>query len=227
MEGSGYFDILILAAVAAFLFFRLRNVLGRKYGNEDSSPLSPKTFSEDGNDRVIPLGQRNEEREQEEAEQQEKEALAAISSSALAENLNRIRNTDRTFRVSDFMRGARGAFEMIVEAFSRADRATLRQLLGKPVLEQFLEVLDGREKEGKVVDVTLVSIKESEMIEAAQTGSKVRITVRFVSEQIIIEKDKDGNILDGNPSEIDEVTDEWTFERDLRSSSPDWFLVAT
>lgn len=227
MDGSGYFDILILAAVAVFLFFRLRGTLGKKYGNEDSSPLSPKTFSEDGSDRVIAMSQRQNEREEEEAEEEEKKTIAALENSPIIEGLNKIRNTDRTFRVTEFLNGAKGAFEMIVEGFSKGNRTILKQLLAKPMQEQFFAVLDQREKEGKVVDVTLVSISESEITEASMTGNKIRITVKFVSEQVIIERDKEGKIIDGNPSDVDEVTEEWTFERYLRASSPDWLLVST
>jgi predicted lipid-binding transport protein (Tim44 family) len=38
---------------------------------------------------------------------------------------------------------------------------------------------------------------------------------------------KSGEILDGDRKSIREVTDIWTFSRDLTSRDPNWALVAT
>jgi predicted lipid-binding transport protein (Tim44 family) len=58
-------------------------------------------------------------------------------------------------------------------------------------------------------------------------GSHAQVTVRFVSEQINVVRNADGQIADGNPNEVQKVVDLWTFRRDTKSSDPNWLLIKT
>jgi len=49
--------------------------------------------------------------------------------------------------------------------------------------------------------------------------------VRFVSDQVNMTLGSDGNPMMGTDA-VTEITDQWTFERDLTSSDPTWRLVA-
>jgi predicted lipid-binding transport protein (Tim44 family) len=49
----------------------------------------------------------------------------------------------------------------------------------------------------------------------------------FASNQVRVSRDKDGNVVEGDPSRIDLVRDRWTFSRKTASSDPNWVLVAT
>jgi predicted lipid-binding transport protein (Tim44 family) len=58
-------------------------------------------------------------------------------------------------------------------------------------------------------------------------GRTAQITVRFVSQLISVTRDKSGNVIEGNAEKVTDVTDVWTFARDLSSRDPNWKLVAT
>jgi predicted lipid-binding transport protein (Tim44 family) len=58
-------------------------------------------------------------------------------------------------------------------------------------------------------------------------GTIAEITVRFASDMIIVTRDAQGAIVSGSPSSPREVVDLWTFSRNLKSSDPNWLLIAT
>ena len=53
------------------------------------------------------------------------------------------------------------------------------------------------------------------------------VTVKFVSELITVTRDAEGEVVEGDPKKVREVTDIWTFARDISSKNPNWKLVAT
>ena len=53
------------------------------------------------------------------------------------------------------------------------------------------------------------------------------INVNFVSEQVNVVRNADGQIADGNPNEVQKVVDLWTFRRDTKSGDPNWLLIKT
>lgn len=217
-----FFDILILAGIAAFLVFRLRNVLGKRTGNE-RPPQNPYGAPEDAtgaagdgpdDDKVVTLP-----------------GVAApdeiSDDNPAADGLRAIRNADSHFSPQEFAEGSRGAFEMIVTSFANGDRDTLRPLLSDEVYENFAGAIDAREANNETMEMTLVGIRESEIIEASMDGRVGFVTVKFVTEQIEVVRDKDGEPVSGDPSKVTTVTDIWTFARNTRSRNPNWTLVAT
>ena len=104
---------------------------------------------------------------------------------------------------------------------------TLRPLLAGDVFEPLERAAQEREKAGQTLETVLVSIDESEIIEAGVDKRTASVTVRFVSHQINITRDAEGRIIDGDPHEAVEVIDIWTFERHTRARDPNWTLVAT
>jgi predicted lipid-binding transport protein (Tim44 family) len=58
-------------------------------------------------------------------------------------------------------------------------------------------------------------------------GRTAQVTLRFVSKLITATRDNEGKVVDGNPEKVAEVTDIWTFARDVSSRDPNWKLVAT
>ncbi len=64
-------------------------------------------------------------------------------------------------------------------------------------------------------------------IEAADLrGSTADVTVRFVTDQVNMVTGRNGEVVSGSDG-ITELTDVWTFQRDLNSADPTWRLVAT
>ncbi len=152
---------------------------------------------------------------------------AASDDTGLNEALARIAQADRSFEVGNFLAGARTAYEMIVTAFAKGDRDTLKPLLNSDVFESFDAAISERERRGQSREVNLVAINRAAITEAEFDGNEAEITVTFVSEQISITKNDAGAVIQGDPATVRQVTDIWTFARDTRARDPNWQLVAT
>ena len=226
-----FIDIILFAMIAVFLILRLRNVLGRRDGHEGGhrDPFRPNVSVEevsDGQDKkIIQLPDGNDENNF--AGDEGDTSSSVDGNTALAAGVAEIQRLDNTFNTEDFLVGARVAFEMVLEGYSNHDRKILENLLSAEVLVNFLRAIDEREKAGHVLEDTLVGIDKSEIVEAYIEGEMAQVTVKFVSEQINVVRDSEGQIASGNPNEVINVVDLWTFARDIRSTDPNWALVAT
>ncbi|MFN0193189.1 MAG: Tim44/TimA family putative adaptor protein, partial [Aestuariivirga sp.] len=134
---------------------------------------------------------------------------------------------DRNFNTKVFVDGAKMAYEMIVEAFAQGDKAALKPLLSREVMEGFASDIDERVRKGLRMDTKFVGIDNAEVSAADLQSRRASITMRFISQMITATLDKDGAVVDGDAKEIREVIDIWTFERDVNSRDPNWKLVAT
>jgi predicted lipid-binding transport protein (Tim44 family) len=232
------FDIytLLFLILAVVIFLRLRNVLGRRTGNE-RQPYDPYAASDaksngasaSGQDnKVVPL-QRGRETETEEQAVDVEELLKkfAPKDSPLSKGLKSIIKSDPSFDPEEFLQGAKAAYEMIVMAFAGGNKRTLQQLLGEDVYDGFIGAIDERDERGENVDSSFVGIDKADMIEAELKRKSAQVTVKFVSQLITATTDKKGKVIDGDPKKVREVTDIWTFARDLTSRDPNWKLVAT
>jgi predicted lipid-binding transport protein (Tim44 family) len=182
------------------------------------------------NDNVVTLPGRSAETTQktvEVAEPAERWKGIAEAGSAVARGLDSIAREDKTFDVKHFVAGARAAYEMIVLAYAEGDRRTLKNLLSREVYDGFETAIRGREAKGETVETRFVAIDKSDIGGAELRGRAAHVTIRFVSQLISVTRDKAGNVIEGNPEKVTDVTDVWTFARDLSSRDPNWKLVAT
>jgi len=234
-EGFQFFDIILFAAIAAFLVLRLRSVLGKRTGHEqrpgNNDPFKPEQARQNGQaqserDKVIQMPERNRTGEDQVTDEELKKA-AEKAETPLSAGLTQIKLADRDFDEDGFLEGSRGAFEMIVTAYAQGDRKQLRELLANDVYGDFEAAIEEREKAGQTLETTLVNIRESEIIEAELQNRTAFVTVKFVTEQINVLKDKDGQVVEGDAEHVADVTDIWTFARNTRSRDPNWTLVAT
>lgn len=232
-EGSNLLN-LILLAIAVGVFLKLRSVLGRRTGNERPpyDPYSAPEKTPSGNDKVIALPKRAQPGAQQQAQTDETprpDRWAGIvpEGSALSQTLTEISLADRAFDAGAFLSGARMAYEMIVTAFARGDRQTLQPLLDEHVFKSFSDAVTAREAKGETVEQTFIGIDKAELTGASLEGSRARLTVRFMSELTSCVKNRDGVVIEGDPVTIRQVTDIWTFERDVKNRDPNWRLVAT
>jgi predicted lipid-binding transport protein (Tim44 family) len=229
------FDIytIIFLALAVFIFLRLRSVLGQRTGRERPpyDPYSARDARPQGTDKVVALPNRKSPegatRPSETVESTERWKGVAEKGSAVATGLDAIVENDKTFDANHFIAGARAAYEMIVGAFAAGDRRTLKNLLAREVYDGFDAAIRERESKGETVESRFVSLETAEIIGAEMRGSTAQLTVRFVSQLITATRDKSGNVIEGNPDKVTDVTDVWTFARDLTSRDPNWKLVAT
>jgi len=229
------FDIytIIFLALAVFIFLRLRSVLGQRTGRERPpyDPYSAREPVRPASEKVVSLPNRNAEaaaaKPAEPVPAGERWKGVAEPGSGLAAGLDAILATDADFDPQHFLTGARAAYEMIVNAYAEGDRRTLKNLLSREVYDGFDAAIAEREKRGETVESRFVSIDSAEIAGAEMRGRSAQVTVRFVSQLVSVTRDKQGNVVDGNPDKVSEVTDVWTFARDAGSRDPNWKLVAT
>jgi predicted lipid-binding transport protein (Tim44 family) len=141
--------------------------------------------------------------------------------------LEEIRSADAKFDPVDFVAGARVAFEMIVGAFAQGDTKALRPLLNDQVFPNFAGAIEERNRNKQRHETTLVGILSADIVGAALKNDEAQVSVKFVSQQINVTKDQEGRIIDGDPSEVANITDIWTFVRQVKSRDPNWVLAAT
>ena len=126
-----------------------------------------------------------------------------------------------------FLKGADLAYEQIIISFAKGDKKSLRGLLGKNLLNDFLEVIDERKKKQLKYETTFIGVKSSKILEFKKIENIYKVTVNFVSEIITCVKDKNNQIIEGNPDTIKTVNDVWKFSKNMWSQDPTWYLVET
>ncbi|WP_376959782.1 Tim44/TimA family putative adaptor protein [Azospirillum sp. A26] len=223
-DGFVFIEIVIFAMIAAFLVYRLRSVLGRRTGEERqrSNPFTSAPGAAKP-DNVVPLPERNRTRPD---VAPGADVVASDEPLSLAASIDQIRAADPTFDEKHFLEGSKAAFAMIVDAFARGDTATLRPLLADDVYDSFAQVIRDRQAAGEQHEARIEQVREAEVVEAKlDAGRTARVTVRLVSDQVNVVRDRNGAIVDGDPKALVENTDVWTFARNLRSRDPNWALV--
>ena len=233
-----FIDIILFALVAAFLVFRLWGVLGRRDGHEGNYPDIFNRDSESRDDNVVPFTDTDRDADIVDAEVEPEpgyegfspapgRALPEDEISPLTRGLSDIQAADPGFVPSEFLSGARIAFEMTIDAFAAGNTTALKSLLGPEVLANFQRAIRDREAAGETLEETLVGINSADIVEAWLESKTAYVTVKFISEQISVTRDEHGDVVNGDPEKILELTDFWTFARSTRSRNPNWSLVET
>lgn len=212
-------EILFFAFLTGYLIFRLWTVLGKRTGFE--APPPPPADKETSNVIALPS------REASKSTPQEDTPSSPSFSPQLQEGLQKIQDADPSFQLDHFLHGAITAFEMIVTAFASGDKTTLKQLLSTSVFKSFIGAIQERQEAQQTVETQIVALKDPEILHIDVKGKQEQITLRFVSEQIIVTKDAEDHILD-NPARLTlAMNDIWTFSRSITSKDPNWVLTAT
>jgi predicted lipid-binding transport protein (Tim44 family) len=225
---------IIFLALAVFIFLRLRSVLGRRTGRE-RPPYDPYSARDavrsPASDKVVTLPTRPAEATPRAAEPSQPAAERwkgiAETGSTIAAGLDAIVAADPDFDVKHFITGARTAYEMVVAAFAGGDRRQLRGLLSREVFEGFDSAITERESRGETVETKFVSIDSSTITAAEMRARTANVTLKFVSKLVSATRDRGGAVIDGSADKVTDVTDVWTFARDVSSRDPNWKVVAT
>lgn len=228
-------DILIFAAIAAFLVYRLMNVLGTRHGSERErrNPFAPP--GEEQNNSILSEAQKGQVIDMEPVLRPAQNPASFAALIAAEENtdgridtgLAEIAAADAQFDAHSFVGGARMAFEMIVTAYNRGDLATLKPLLSPKLYNDFAAGIRAREEAGHTSEVIIHRITAARIAEAHLGGTMAYITVDFDVEETTVTRDAAGQVIDGNPDRIFSVEDIWTFTRDVRARDPNWTLIET
>lgn len=202
-------QLLILAAIAVFLVLRLKSILGTREGfePEETPVIAPRAAppappEEDLFDHVA-------------------------QGTPAARALMRIKEIEPAFSATQFLKGARGAYEMILMAFDKGDLERIRPFLAPEVFDAFAGVVAQRNADGLTVSTEFLGIREIELTDARLDGNEAELTVRFVAELISATRNAAGDLVDGDPKTARKQRDSWTFARIMGQGDPNWQLVAT
>ena len=140
-----------------------------------------------------------------------------------------MKRVEPEFSVTEFVQGARGAYEMIVMGFETGAITDLAPFLSPDVFEAFSQVIDEREAQGLTVEANFIGVRETSIVDASfdKDSNQAEITMRFVGEMTSVVRDRGGDVVEGSPTAVKRQKDTWTFARVMGSADPNWRLVAT
>jgi len=144
------------------------------------------------------------------------------------ESRNNVKLNSETFddaAKSDFIKGAKVAYESIITNFSKGDLKPIKTLLDKNVYDQFDDAINDKKTKNLTSETTFIGINSAEIKEHNQNKNMLEVTVEFVSEIISCIKDKDNQIVSGDSEKVKKVHDIWKFSKDSRSQNPNWLLI--
>jgi predicted lipid-binding transport protein (Tim44 family) len=214
--GGGFpIDLILFGMIALFLVLRLRSILGRRQGFERSAEARPSSRGAVADGPVIDAV----------AERVAPARALPDPATPAGQALTGMQSVDRNFQAVRFLEGAEAAFRMIVTAFAAGNREALRPLLSDETYQAFESAIAARETAGETQRTELRAIASAGIEAAELRGSTADITVRFVSDQVNLTSARDGAVASGTDA-VTEITDLWTFERNLTAADPTWRLVA-
>lgn len=208
-------QLIVLAGVAIFLILKLRSVLGTRDGFEPSAstPVAPRGPAQ----AEVIEGSLDHDIIDNVEDDVSRSALAAMKAA------------EPGFSVSDFLKGARGAYEMILMAFDKGDIDRIRPFVGPEVERSFDSAVAERSRLGLSVASTFVGIREMVLAEADfdPATRKAEISLRFTGELIRAVRDASGTVVEGSTTTVQKQTETWTFGRQMGAGDPNWQLIAT
>lgn len=216
---SPIIQLLVLAGIAIFLILRLRGVLGTRDGFE-GQPRVAQRPDKDNKRPHLEVVEGGPDRDITDHVEEGSDA---------AEALAKMKKADPSFNVSEFLQGARGAYEMILMAFEKGDLASVTPYISEDVYEAFATVVDERQDKGLTVEATFVGISDLTLKDAEfdETTNEAELTVRFTGELTYQVRDNAGDVVEGNANEIKRQRDVWTFAHVMNDNDPNWRLIAT
>lgn len=215
---STVIQLIVLAAIAVFLILKLRSVLGTREGFEKPPAAADESASRVKRDfEVIEGGQ-------------DHDIIGHVAEgSNAAKALAGMKTIESNFSVTEFLKGARGAYEWILMSFERGELDQIRPFLGDAMEQAFAAAIAQRKEQGLTVDATFVGLREMVLQEATfdRVSKRAEITLRYVGEMTSVVRNAAGEVIEGNTKEIKRQRDIWTFSRVMGSTDPNWQLVAT
>ncbi|TGY89027.1 Tim44 domain-containing protein [Marinicauda algicola] len=213
-------QLLFFAGLAVFLGVRLYMTLGKQTGR------TPEEHAREMREQAARReAGRPAERAQSAPAEAGPEAIARHYAGPAGSGLAEIAEADRNFDPQTFLTGAKQAWRMVVEAYAKGDRDTLKGLLSPRVLEAYSKAIAEREDKGHTQITEIERLREAEIVEASLNDNRARIRVRFVAELATETRDAAGERVSGDLALLKTVSEVWSFERDVTSSDPNWTLA--
>ena len=216
---SSVIQLLVLAGIALFLILRLRNVLGAREGFE-KPPIQQDRSTSRQTARDFEVIEGGPDPDIVDHVDENSPAAAALAE---------MKRVDPNFSVSEFLQGARGAYEMILMAFENGDLASIQPYISDDVYEAFDGVVRDREEKGLTIEANFIGVSEMSLKDAEfdSKTNEAELTMKFMSELTYQVWDKAGDVIEGNDTDIKRQKDVWIFARVMGTDDPNWRLVAT
>ncbi len=220
MANSPVIQLIVLAAIAVFLILRLRSVLGTRQGFEKPLPAPVDAKSRVRARPDLEVIEGRPDRDVTDHVPEDSDAARALLAMKAA---------DPAFSVTEFLGGARSAYEMILMAFERGELAPVRAFISPEVYAAMAGVVEERAQKGFRVEATFVGVSEVGVKDASfdRQSREAEVSVRFTGELTSVVRDRAGDVVEGSPTEIRRQRDLWTFARVMKAGDPNWILVAT
>ena len=216
---SPMIQLLVLAGIAVFLILRLKNVLGTREGFE-KPPVTDQTPARRSSGPAFEVIEGGPD-----LDITDHVPADSPSGKALAE----MKRIEPSFGVSDFLGGARQAYEMIVMGYERGELDKIQPFLSEDIYESFVDGVAAREDQGLTIEAEFIGVRETELVNASidPDTKEAEMTIRFVGELTSAVRDEAGDIVEGSLTEVKRQKDTWVFARIMGSDDPNWQLVAT
>ncbi|WP_198022287.1 Tim44/TimA family putative adaptor protein [Candidatus Odyssella acanthamoebae] len=214
-------ELIFFALLSAYIFYRLWSVLGQENeADKERREQKKRQFEAMIEDNVIPLPNRHSKERVSEIEEKDLK-------SGVREALRILRERDPSFNFSHFLKGAKGAYEMVSEAFAKGELETLKLLLLPKVYDAFAKEVEERQRRGESYEVKIERFDRVDVDAIEIHGEDILITVRFRTRQVMVTKNSAGEIIENQAQISIPVTEIWTFTRMIGSNEPNWYLSRT
>jgi len=215
---SPLLQLLVLAGIAVFLILRLRSVLGTRDGFEQ--PQAPAPTARRSNMPEFEVIEGGPDLDIVDHVEEGSPAAHALAD---------MKRVEPSFSVTDFLGGARGAYEMIVMGYENGDLAEIEPFLAEDIYDSFVAGVAAREDQGLSIEASFIGVRETTLVDATidPETNEAELTIRFVGELTSAVRNSEGEIIEGSLTEVKRQKDTWVFSRVMGSEDPNWFLVST
>lgn len=201
------YEVIIYAALATVVCVMMYSILGKQVGKGPDDALNLEKFIKgkgdegQGGSNVVPMTPK---------------AKTIFSP---------IQALDPNFTQSHFIDGAKAAYSMILEAFASGDKPLLESLLTPDVYVVYKDAIEAREAQNYRQVTDLGRLISAKVDSVKMDGAIARIHVIYKSELTSALLNEAGDVVEGDPDILSSISEIWEYERNLKSSDPNWRLA--
>ena len=220
-------EMIIYLLIATVIAIRLRNILGKvDTTNFNNSNINTEQDSQSADEEDVITLCTSEYRKEYDNEEMYNIIADKANKTTIFNTIQAIKEKDGNFILMDFMQDVEKVYDIIIQAFDKNDQAALRELTSDQVFTFFVNKITSRQQQEQTQETTVVSMDSKTIYRASLKSNVAEIGVKFVSKQISLLKDTQGNIIKGDKSRSDIVEDAFVFRRDITSHSPAWKIIS-
>ena len=150
-----------------------------------------------------------------------------VKAKEAVDNATEKAESSEEFNKEMFLQGAGKVFELVLQAFSKGDLQPVKDLISKKVFEAFNNTLAERKENNMTSEVDFICFDKKEIKDVRFLKNSIKVVVEFVSEQVNLLRNAQGEVVEGDENFVQKITDVWTFERIVNAKNNNWVLVST